>query len=58
MTGRSNKNHVKFDTLTQKKTFSQCLEKGYATMIAGKWQLGRDASLPDHFDLTNIFYGN
>ena len=52
MTGRSNKkNHVKFGYLNPKeKTFSQLLrEKGYATMIAGKWQLGEDASLPDHF---------
>jgi len=52
MTGRSNKkNHVKFGYLNPKeKTFSQLLrEKGYATMIAGKWQLGKDASLPDHF---------
>jgi arylsulfatase A len=52
MTGRSNKkNHVKFGYLNPKeKTFSQLFrEKGYATMIAGKWQLGKDASLPDHF---------
>ena len=52
MTGRSNKkNHVKFGYLNPKeKTFSQLLrKKGYATMIAGKWQLGRDSSLPDHF---------
>ena len=52
MTGRSNKkNHVKFGYLNPKEeTFSQLFrEKGYATMIAGKWQLGKDASLPDHF---------
>lgn len=52
MTGRSNKkNHVKFGYLNPKeKTFSQLFrEKGYSTMIAGKWQLGKDASLPDHF---------
>lgn len=52
MTGRSNKkNHVKFGYLNPKeKTFSQLLrKKGYATLIAGKWQLGHDASLPDHF---------
>lgn len=52
MTGRSNKkNHVKFGYLNPKeKTFSQLFrEKGYATMMAGKWQLGKDASLPDHF---------
>tara|TARA_B100001175_G_C19513804_1_gene645747 strand:+ start:4500 stop:5807 length:1308 start_codon:yes stop_codon:yes gene_type:complete len=52
MTGRSNKkNHVKFGYLNPKeKTFSQLFrKKGYATMIAGKWQLGQDAYLPDHF---------
>ena len=52
MTGRSNKkNHVKFGYLNPKEnTFSQLFRnKGYATMIAGKWQLGNDDSLPDHF---------
>ena len=52
MTGRSNKkNHVKFGYLNPKEnTFSQLFrKKGYATMIAGKWQLGNDDSLPDHF---------
>ena len=52
MTGRSNKkNHIQFGFLDPKeKTFSQVLRKeGYATLIAGKWQLGKDASLPDHF---------
>ena len=52
MTGRSNKkNHVKFGYLDPKeKTFSQLFKKrGYATMIGGKWQLGKDASLPKHF---------
>ena len=52
MTGKSNKkNHVKFGYLNPKETtFSQLLRKnGYATMIAGKWQLGNNASLPDHF---------
>ena len=40
------KNHVKFGYLNPKeKTFSQLLrKKGYATMIAGKWQLGKDSS--------------
>ena len=49
MTGKSNKkNHVKFGYLNPKEvTFSQLLQKkGYATMIGGKWQLGKDASLP------------
>ena len=52
MTGKSNKkNHVKFGYLNPKETtFSQLLRKnGYATMIAGKWQLGNNASLPDYF---------
>ena len=52
MTGKSNKkNHVKFGYLNPKETtFSQLLrKKGYATMIAGKWQLGNNASLPDYF---------
>ena len=52
MTGRSNKkNHVKFGYLNPKeKTFSQLFKKrGYATMIGGKWQLGKDASLPKYF---------
>jgi arylsulfatase A len=52
MTGRSNKkNHLQFGFLDPKeKTFSQVLRKeGYATLIAGKWQLGKDVSLPDHF---------
>jgi arylsulfatase A len=52
MTGKSNKkNHVKFGYLNPKEvTFSQLLQKkGYATMIGGKWQLGKDASLPGHF---------
>jgi arylsulfatase A len=52
MTGRSNKkNHIQFGYLNPKeKTFGQVLrKKGYATMIAGKWQLGKDISLPKHF---------
>lgn len=52
MTGRSNKkNHIEFGYLNPKeKTFGQVLrKKGYATMIAGKWQLGKDTSLPRHF---------
>ena len=61
MTGRSNKkNHVRFGYLQLKeKTFSQVLKKeGYATMVAGKWQLNgaeekldgyQDLSRPNHF---------
>ena len=52
MTGKSNKkNHIKFGYLNPKeKTFGQLFrDKGYATMIAGKWQLGKDADLPHYF---------
>ena len=52
MTGKSNKkNYKKFGILDpNEKTFSQALrKKGYATMIAGKWQLGKVDSLPEHF---------
>ena len=52
MTGKSNKkNYKEFGILEPKeKTFSQILRKnGYATMIAGKWQLGKVDSLPRHF---------
>ena len=52
MTGRSNKkNHVKFGYLDpEERTFSQELKAaGYATLVAGKWQLGRDTKLPEHF---------
>ena len=52
MTGKSNKkNYKKFGILDpSEKTFSQILRKnGYATMIAGKWQLGKTDSLPKHF---------
>ena len=61
MTGRSNKkNHVRFGYLQlNEKTFSQVLKKeGYATMVAGKWQLNgaedkldgyQDLSRPNHF---------
>ena len=61
MTGRSNKkNHIRFGYLQLKeKTFSQVLKKeGYATMVAGKWQLNgaeekldgyQDLSRPNHF---------
>ncbi|MAV78845.1 MAG: hypothetical protein CBD31_00330 [Flavobacteriaceae bacterium TMED171] len=56
MTGRSNKkNHVKFGFLDPKeKTFSQVLRKeGYATMIAGKWQLnGAEAKLKGYQNLS------
>ena len=52
MTGKSNKkNYKEFGILDpNEKTFSQILrKKGYATMIAGKWQLGKIDTLPKHF---------
>lgn len=53
MTGLSNvRNYVDFGTLEKSQTtFGHVLRQaGYATCIAGKWQLGsRDASLPKHF---------
>lgn len=52
MTGMSNvRNYVEFGTLeTSQVTFANLLrDAGYATAIVGKWQLGRDASLPKHF---------
>ena len=52
MTGLSNKkNHVEFGYLDPKeKTFSQIFrEEGYSTLIAGKWQLGKNENLPNHF---------
>ena len=52
MTGLSNvRNYVEFGTLEKSQTtFAHLLrDAGYATAIVGKWQLGRDASLPAHF---------
>ena len=52
MTGKTNKkNHVDFAYLApNEKTFSQELQSaGYETLIAGKWQLGKDKNLPKHF---------
>ncbi|MEM7475704.1 MAG: sulfatase-like hydrolase/transferase, partial [Planctomycetota bacterium] len=52
MTGMYNvRNYAVFGLLEkQQRTFAQILrESGYATGIVGKWQLGKDASLPDHF---------
>jgi arylsulfatase A len=49
MTGRSNaRNYVRFGEFPEgETTFAQLLKKeGYATGIAGKWQLGRDPGLP------------
>jgi len=52
MTGQYNvRNYVKFGWLDRKQTtFAHQLKAaGYATAIAGKWQLGRDKDSPQHF---------
>jgi arylsulfatase A len=53
MTGMSNvRNYVSFGSLEKSQTtFAHLFRRaGYATCIAGKWQLGsRDAGLPKHF---------
>jgi arylsulfatase A len=52
MTGISNvRNYVSFGVLKRDQTtFAHVLKKaGYATCIAGKWQLGKEADSPQHF---------
>lgn len=52
MTGISNaRNYLRFGTLPwQATTFAHLFKNaGYATCIAGKWQLGRDKNAPRHF---------
>ena len=52
MTGQYNvRNYVKFGWLDREQTtFAHQLKAaGYATAIAGKWQLGRDTDTPQHF---------
>ncbi|MEL7336977.1 MAG: sulfatase-like hydrolase/transferase, partial [Planctomycetota bacterium] len=52
MTGRYNvRNYVKFGLLDRsQKTFAHQLSAaGYATCIAGKWQLGKQLDAPQHF---------
>ena len=52
MTGQYNvRNYVKFGWLEREQTtFAHQLKAaGYATAIAGKWQLGRDKDTPQHF---------
>lgn len=52
MTGQYNvRNYVKFGWLDREQTtFAHQLKAaGYATAIAGKWQLGRDMDSPQHF---------
>jgi arylsulfatase A len=52
MTGKYNvRNYRKFGVLDRsERTFAHLLkEKGYATCIAGKWQLGSEPDSPQHF---------
>jgi arylsulfatase A len=52
MTGMSNaRNYIEFGSMDPKATtFGNLLKNaGYATAIAGKWQLGRDRDLPQRF---------
>lgn len=52
MTGKYNvRNYTAFAKLERKEiTFANLLQKaGYATCIAGKWQLGKDKDAPMHF---------
>lgn len=52
MTGIYNvRNYVKFGMMGRNQiTFAHLLKKsGYATCVAGKWQLGRQADSPQHF---------
>jgi arylsulfatase A len=52
MTGKYNvRNYTKFRELDRKETtFARLFKKaGYRTVIAGKWQLGRQADSPQHF---------
>ena len=52
MTGQYNvRNYTKFGVLNRdERTFANLLkESGYATCIAGKWQLGGGADAPQHF---------
>jgi arylsulfatase A len=52
MTGMSNaRNYTDFGEMDKSQTtFGNIMKRaGYATCMAGKWQLGRDVSLPKHF---------
>jgi len=52
MTGMSNvRNYTQFGAMERSQTtFAHIMKQaGYATCIAGKWQLGRDLGLPKHF---------
>ncbi len=52
MTGRYNvRNYLNFGTLPRSETtFGNLFQKaGYATVVCGKWQLGREPDSPQHF---------
>ena len=58
MTGMSNaRNYIEFGTMDPKSTtFGNLLKNaGYATAIAGKWQLGRDKDLPQRFGFDEAY---
>jgi len=58
MTGRYNiRNYINFGTLPkQETTFGQLMKQaGYATGICGKWQLGAEPDLPQHFGFDEAY---
>jgi arylsulfatase A len=58
MTGASNaRNYIRFGVLDRNATtFAHILKTaGYATAIAGKWQLGREKDSPRHFGFDEAF---
>jgi arylsulfatase A len=58
MTGLYNvRNYVRFGMLPESATtFGHLLrDAGYATAVCGKWQLGRDPGLPQHFGFQESF---
>jgi len=58
MTGKSNiRNYFRFGTLLKSEvTFGNILAKaGYATAVCGKWQLGTDKNLPQHFGFAESY---
>ena len=58
MTSRHNvRNYIDFGTLDPKATtFGHLMKQaGYATGIAGKWQLGHDKGLPQHFGFDEAY---
>jgi arylsulfatase A len=58
MTGMSNaRNYIRFGVLDRNATtFAHILKTaGYATAIAGKWQLGREKDSPQHFGFDEAF---